>query len=132
MLRYDPPIQLVTRIAAVDTELEGVPLQAGAALMLFNGAANRDQRVFPDADRFDITRSSRDHLSFAFGPHFCLGAPIARAELRIFFETLIRRFPDVELAVPREQLARNPHRGLRGLVSLPLRLGRDRGRAAAR
>jgi cytochrome P450 len=87
-LRYDAPIQLVFRQARCDVALRGTRIPEGAVLALLLGSANRDERVFPDPDRFDPTRDTRGHLAFGFGPHFCLGAALARLEARVALEAL--------------------------------------------
>jgi cytochrome P450 len=99
---------------------------ANAFLSLSMLSANRDERVFPDADRFDIHRDPNRHLAFGHGIHFCLGAPLARMESRIALGELIRRFPDLRLAVPPEQLHWDHGDGLvlRGLTALPVIAGR--------
>jgi cytochrome P450 len=88
-------------------------------------AANRDERVFAEPHRFDIHRKPNPHLSFGHGIHFCLGAPLARLEARVAFRTLLGRFAQLRLAVPRADLAWTHGDGLvlRGLSSLPVILG---------
>jgi cytochrome P450 len=82
------------------------------------GSANRDERAFPDPDRFDPTRESlREHVAFGRGAHFCIGAPLARLEGQIAFSTLLRRFPDLRLAA--DILEWQEHPTFRGLKSLP-------------
>jgi cytochrome P450 len=82
-------------------------------------SANRDEEVFPDPDRFDVARTPNDHLSFGFGPHYCLGAALAHLEARVMFEELFRRFPDVTLAGPPVRLRANH---INGIKHLPVRL----------
>ena len=87
------------RTAAVDTELAGQAIAAGDKVVLFYHSANRDEAVFADPYRFDIPRDPNPHLAFSGGgPHFCLGAHLARLELRVMFEELFARLPDLELA----------------------------------
>jgi cytochrome P450 len=74
---------------------------------LYYPSANRDEDVFPDPDRFDVTRTPNDHLAFGIGEHFCLGASLARLELNILFEEVLRRMPDMELAGPMRLLRSN-------------------------
>ena len=76
----------------------GVTLPAGAKVLLLYESADFDDRHFPEPERFDIERFPNDHLAFGFGPHFCLGAGLARSELRALFERVLRRLPDLELA----------------------------------
>jgi cholest-4-en-3-one 26-monooxygenase len=99
MLRWVTPIKNMNRTATVDTELCGVKIRAGEKVLLLYEAANRDERVFPEPDRFDVARTPNDHVAFGgYGAHFCLGASLARLELRIMFEELLKGLPDIELA----------------------------------
>jgi cytochrome P450 len=127
LLRYDAPTQFFMKRAAADEELLGVRIPAGTTLHLGNAAANRDPLAFENPEDLDIARRPNDHLSLGKGAHFCLGAPVARMEGRIVFGALTRRFPDLELAVPRDELAWKRHVVLRGLTSLPIHPGDDRG-----
>ena len=97
MLRYDGPSLSQVRVMAEDAELEGKRLRQGERVFLMLAAANRDPRVFADPDRFDIRRSDNRHLTFGFGIHFCLGAPLARMEGQVAFPALLRRFAAIEL-----------------------------------
>jgi cytochrome P450 len=118
MLRFDPPLQIEPRLALRDTVVGGVPVAAGTMLHCILAAANRDPSVFPDPERFDITRPNvKKHLSFSLGIHHCLGAPLARAEGVTAVRELIRRLPDLHLDGPavRDGLYR-----LRGLAELPV------------
>ena len=87
-LRYDAPVQVVFRTVTADAELAGTRLPRGAIVAALLGSANRDKRAFPEPDRFDVTREPRGHLAFGFGPHFCLGAALARLEARVALEAL--------------------------------------------
>jgi cytochrome P450 len=98
MLRFEAPAQALPRIARRDVALGGATIPEGAQALLLWGAANRDERVFRDADRFDVARDARGHLAFGTGIHFCLGAHLARLEARIAFEELLARLPDYTLA----------------------------------
>jgi len=118
-LRYDSPVKLVTRRATEDVTLSGVTVPRGAIVVPLVAAANRDPEVFPDPDRFDITREGRGHVSFGYGIHFCVGAPLSRMEGRIAFGELLRRLPTFSREP--EELEWNQTFGLRGLKSLPLR-----------
>jgi cytochrome P450 len=88
-LRYDSPVQLVFREALEPTEIAGTRIPKGATLCVLIGSANRDERRFSDADRFDVTRGDRGHLAFGFGAHFCLGSALARLEATAAFEGVL-------------------------------------------
>jgi cytochrome P450 len=98
VLRWDPPVQLDGRTALEDIAVGGVTVAKGDQAIVLLAAANRDEAHLPDAECFDISRPDIRHLSFAFGPHFCLGAPLARAESQVALATVVRRFPDLRLA----------------------------------
>lgn len=104
MIRYVTPILNMRRTATEDHELHGQAISAGDELLLMYGAANRDTGVFKDPERFDVTRSHNHHVAFGFGTHFCLGANLARLEIRILFEELLRRLPDFRLAGPEPEM----------------------------
>jgi len=111
----------ITRYAHDDIEVSGVTIRKGEALVLPPAVANRDPSVYPDPDRFDITRESpAPHLAFGHGAHFCLGASLARVELQTVFGTLFQRIPTLELAVPIEELEQRQDRITGGLVRLPV------------
>ncbi len=88
-LRWDAPIQLLFRNATRDCELSGVRVPAGSIVIPLLGSANRDERRFPDPDRFDLNRNPQGHVGFGFGEHFCLGASLARLEAQIALEALV-------------------------------------------
>lgn len=119
-LRIDPPLNWIPRIAAVDTEIGGEPIAAGRMVANSVGNANHDPSVFPDPDRFDLDRA-RDypHFAFGYGKHFCIGAPLARLELRIALETLLERIPDLSLAPDYVFEPRGPLM-MRGAKKLPV------------
>jgi cytochrome P450 len=99
LLRHVSPAQWVPAVPAVDIELEDGVLPQGHTVSLVVAAANRDPRVFERPDVFDVMRGdAREHISFGWGPHHCLGASLARLEAQVVFETLARRFPRLELA----------------------------------
>jgi cytochrome P450 len=120
-VRYDTPVQALFRAVTQDVELGGTPLPAGSILMVLFGSANRDERKFPDPDRYDITRNTDGHVGFGFGIHFCLGAQLARLEAKIALEALLQRFPRFSLLddnIPRVQSI-----AVRGPKTLPLVMG---------
>lgn len=119
ILRWANPLHYFRRTALVDTELTGERIEAGDKVAMIYTSANRDDAVFDDPQTFDITRDPNPHLSFGIATHFCLGVHLARLEGRVFFEELLARWPDIELAGdPRRQ-----HSNLNNsLKSLPVRL----------
>jgi cytochrome P450 family 142 subfamily A polypeptide 1 len=96
-IRCATPILNMRRTVTVDHELHGQQLRAGDEVLLMYGAANSDDRAFSEPDRFDVTRRHNHHVAFGFGTHFCLGANLARLELRILFEELLRALPGIRL-----------------------------------
>ena len=108
VLRVRTPFPRLGRIAKVDTEVGGVRIPAGQIVVPWLAAANRDQRVFTDPDRFDIHRKPNPHLSFGHGIHFCLGAPLARLEARVALRLMLERYRDVEVAGDEQVEYRNP------------------------
>lgn len=97
-IRWVTPISNMRRTVTEDHELHGKQLRTGDEVLLMYGSANRDERVFDDPERFDVTRAHNHHVAFGFGTHFCLGASLARLEIRVMFEELLRRIPDWRLA----------------------------------
>src|SRR5262249_15044051 len=97
-IRWVTPILNMRRSVTSGHELHGQRLRAGDEVLLMYGAANRDPSVFESPERFDVTRTHNHHVAFGFGTHFCLGANLARLELRVMFEELLRRLPDFRLA----------------------------------
>jgi cytochrome P450 len=93
VLRFDSPVQGLTRTLTRDVELHGHRLRRGERVHLLFAAANRDERCFAEPDRFEIGRDPNPHLAFGFGVHFCLGASLARLELRVALEELLARAP---------------------------------------
>ena len=121
-LRYDSPVQFVARITTEDVEVAGQPIPAGEQLILVVGAMNRDPAQFPDPDRLDITRPEANrHLSFSGGPHYCLGASLARLEAQVALTSLLARCPDLELVTT--EPAYRDHFVLRGVHELRVRSG---------
>jgi cytochrome P450 len=123
-LRLESPIKGPFRLALRDARLAGVEIPAGSLVMVMNGAANRDPRVFEDGDRFDAKRANvRRNIAFGHGEHFCPGASLARTEARVSFERLLARLDDLELVDP-SALSYAPSFIIRGLNDLPLRFRR--------
>ncbi|MFN8035867.1 MAG: cytochrome P450 [Acidimicrobiia bacterium] len=105
MLRYVSPVQYFRRTATGDTELRGKQIKKGDKVTIWYGAANRDEDKFPNAQRFDVGRTPNEHIAFGGrGPHYCLGASLAKLEIKVMFEEILTRLPDVELAGPVEHL----------------------------
>lgn len=96
-IRYVTPIHNMCRVATADAEVGGETIRAGQQVVLMYPSANRDPAHFEDPERFDVTRQPNHHLAFGFGTHFCLGAALARLEIRIFFEELLQRVEDITL-----------------------------------
>jgi cytochrome P450 len=119
MLRLESPIQLSPRVAAEDLEIAGHRIHAGESVVLHLGAANRDPRQFPSPDAVDLDNATTRHLAFAWGPHFCLGAPLARAEAAIALPLLLDREPD--LALDESEPSWRENMSIRGLTSLKAR-----------
>ncbi len=120
VLRLDSSVIAWRRLVTADADIGGVPVPAGAKLLMLLGAANRDPRVFADPDKFDIRRANaRDHLSFGAGPHLCLGAPLARLQTRVALEELSQRFPRLRL-VDEGPLEFAPNVSFRGPLALPV------------
>jgi len=119
ILRYvSPTLVSMVRTATRETELGGKAIKAGDKVTLWYGSANRDASVFPDPDRFDVSRTPNDHLTFGFGAHFCLGAQLARLELKVIFEELFDRLPRIALSGEPKRLRSNI---FNGLEKLPVR-----------
>ncbi|MDO8210111.1 cytochrome P450 [Conexibacter sp. CPCC 206217] len=129
LLRFVSPVQWITRVAAKDHEIAGVPVPAGHVVLGIVAAANRDPAVFEDPEALDVARTGR-HLGFGFGTRFCLGASLARLEGVVALSLLTARFPDMQLVDDTHAFTSNAV--LRRLVRLPVRLGPDRGPGAYR
>lgn len=119
LLRFEAPSQHTARLAPEDLELGGKRIRKRQAVIAVMAAANRDPARFPDPDHLDLARADNRHLSFGWGPHFCFGAPLARLEGQIAFETVLDRMRELELdSTP---LVWRTNLGLRGLTALPVR-----------
>ena len=119
-LRFEPSSTQIGRYITEDLELHGQTIPANNAVLLLAGSANRDERQFDDPDTFDIHREIGHHLTFGYGPHFCLGTSLARLEGRVALEELLKRSSDWEVDVEHAELGSSP--GVRGYASLPIRL----------
>jgi len=121
MLRWVSPIKNMARTATADTTIGDTEIRAGDTVLLLYPSANRDEDVFDEPERFDITRQPNEHVAFGFGAHYCLGSRLARLELKEMFSRLLTRLPDLELAggaaVP---LPRRPANFVSGIESMPV------------
>ena len=123
LLRFTSPVQVATERYAVEpVQVSGTSVPYGAMVLAVLGSANHDEGRFVDPETLDLARSPNPHVAFGQGPHYCLGAPLARLEGQIAFETLLRRFSDLQLAVPVESLPWRRGVFLRGVERLPLRV----------
>ena len=114
------PIQNMNRTLTADTAVRGQKLREGDKVLLLYASGNRDERVFEDPFRFDVERTPNDHVAFGgYGAHFCLGAPLARLELCVMFEELLRRLPDLELASA-DPLPMRPSNFIVGIEEMPV------------
>jgi cytochrome P450 len=118
IVRWTSPVVHFERRATRDTEIRGQRIAKGETVVLWYPSANRDEDVFRDGERFIVDRSPNDHIAFGKGEHFCLGANLARLELRVMFEELVRRVPHMELAGPVERLRSN---FIGGIKRMPVR-----------
>jgi cholest-4-en-3-one 26-monooxygenase len=118
MLRWVSPVMYFRRTATRDTEIRGHKIREGDKVTIWYGSANRDEEIFPDGDRFDVGRAPNEHLAFGIGHHFCLGANLARLEIQIMFEELLRRLPDLAPNGPVERLRSN---FINGIKRMPVR-----------
>jgi cholest-4-en-3-one 26-monooxygenase len=107
ILRYEPAVHYFRRTLTRDFELRGQRLREGDKVTMWYPSANRDEEVFANPDAFDVTRSPNDHLAFGIGEHFCIGANLARMELRVIFDEILMRIPDMRLAAPVRRLRSN-------------------------
>jgi cytochrome P450 len=123
MLRWVAPVMVFRRTATRDLELHGKQIREGDSVSVWYGSANRDEAMFKDPDRFDVGRTPNEHLAFGIGPHFCLGANLARLEIKIMFERLLQRLPDIRLAGPVQRLRSN---FINGIKHMPVRFTPER------
>ncbi|MEZ5244535.1 MAG: cytochrome P450 [Acidimicrobiales bacterium] len=118
VLRFEPPAPHVGRYVANDVEFQGRTVPAGSAILLLPGAANRDEERWHDSERFDIHRDAIPHVAFGYGPHYCLGASLARIEGQIALDEVLRRFPEWE--VDHDHARLSPTSTVRGWETLPV------------
>jgi cytochrome P450 len=118
LLRFEPVAPHVGRYVARDVALHGETVPEGSAILFLIGSANRDERRFPDADRFDIHRDTAGLITFGYGPHFCLGAALARMEGRVVLDEVLSRFPEWDVDLDAAELA--PTSTVRGYATLPV------------
>jgi len=116
IVRWTSPSPSKRRTATRDVTLDGCSIEAGQKVQVWEGSANRDADAFNDADHFDVARKPNPHLGFGQGVHYCLGANLARLELRVLYEELLSRFGSVRVAEPVEWTRSNRHTGIRHLV----------------
>jgi cytochrome P450 len=119
LIRYDSPVQLLSRVVYEPVELGGIPVEAGERVVAYLGAGNRDPERFDEPDKLDLARADAAPLSFGGGIHYCLGAALARLEARVAFPALWKRFPDLALAGEPE---RRDSLAIRGYTRLPVRI----------
>jgi cytochrome P450 len=115
MLRFWPPVIHFRRTATRTVDLAGVEIERGEKVVVFHAAANRDPAVFDDPDTFDIGRQNNNHITFGSGPHYCLGAHLARQQMRSMFSEVISRMPNLELTGDPVRLTSNFQNGLKSL-----------------
>jgi hypothetical protein len=118
VMRFDNPVQIVYRSAAEDVAMDGQRIGKGQLVNMIFGPTDRDPEQFSDPDRFDLSRDEGEHVGFGLGLHFCVGARLARLEGQIAFTSLLRRFPNLQLAT--ETLEWHDHPTFRGVKSLPV------------
>jgi cytochrome P450 len=115
ILRWTSPITHIMRTATRDVEIRGRTIHQGDRVVIWNPSGNRDEEVFDDPYRFDIARQPNDHIAFGYGEHFCIGANLARLEMRVMLGELLRRMPDMAPAGPVERLRSNLLAGIKHL-----------------
>ena len=118
LLRFEAPSPVQGRMTTREVTMHGVTIPAGSKVLLLTVSAGRDERAFPDPDRFDVRRTIQHHVSFGYGIHFCVGAALARTEGRVALEETLRRFPTWE--VDRQRVVRQHTSTVRGFSSVPI------------
>jgi cytochrome P450 len=124
ILRYVSPVITMRRTATCDTEIAGQAIRENDKVVMFYPAANRDPDVFENPTVFDVTRDPNPHLAFGWGPHFCLGASLARGEIRSIFSELLTRLPDIEVCGPVRRLRSST---VNSIKSMPVKFTPERG-----
>ncbi len=122
ILRYEPAVHHFRRTALEDTQIRDKMIRKGDKVVMWYPSANRDEGVFEDPDRFDVTRQPNDHLSFGIGEHFCLGANLARLELTVIFEQIVDRLREPEHSGPVRRLRSN---FINGVKEMPIRFAAE-------
>jgi cholest-4-en-3-one 26-monooxygenase len=115
MLRWVTPVIHFRRTATKDVTLRGKEIKENDKVVLFYSSANRDEEVFADGNVFDVARKPNDHVAFGIGQHSCLGLNLARLEIRVMFEELLNRMPDIELDGPVRRLRSNFINGIKAM-----------------
>jgi len=129
LLRYNGPLETGTeRYARDDSTVAGITIPRGELVLAVLASANRDERQFEEADRLDLGREPNPHVAFGFGIHYCLGASLARLEGQIAIATLLRRIPNLKVAISSNALRWRRGLVLRGLESLPVTFTRNSGK----
>ncbi len=124
ILRWVTPVYYMRRTAIADTEIRGKKIRQGDKVVLWYLSGNRDEEIFEDPFKFDMTREGPTHLAFGAGQHFCVGARLAELEMRILFTDLFRRLPDIEVTAPPERLLSYHHGGIK---RMPVRFTQESG-----
>ena len=124
MLRWVTPVMYFRRTATRDLEIKGHEIKENDKVVMYYSSANRDEDVFPDGHVFDVGRTPNEHLAFGTGEHFCLGASLARLEIRVMFEELLRRYPRIERAGEVRRLRSN---FINGYKEIPVRFEPEKG-----
>jgi cytochrome P450 len=119
ILRWTSPLHHMSRRATADVPIRDRMVHSGEPVLMWYPSANRDEDVFPDPYRFDITRQPNEHLAFGHHEHFCQGAGFAKKEIKVMFEELFRRYPDIQLAGPPARLRSN---FINGIKRMPVTL----------
>ena len=120
VLRYEPPIDVTSRVLSAPAEVGGCPMKQGQSVLVSLRAANRDPQTYDDPHRFDVSRKHKPHIAFGGGAHICIGAPLARLEASVALVKLFERFPNLTLANPDETPAWRTMPFFRGMETLPV------------